>query len=286
MPEKPRTAEGYRGGHVELVKATCLYVATKLGDLIDDVVVVGGLAPTLLIDASGLPEGAEAHVGTMDLDVGLKLAILSEERYRVLSARLREAGFTQDQTEEGRPTRQRWRIAGAGTAPVTMDFLIQPSLKSDRGGALRDIEKDFAAVIAPGLGLAFRDRVLVALEGRTILGESARRDMWVCGPGAFVVLKGLAFHMRGENKDAYDLYYLVRNYGNGVGEVVRALRPLLGDADANTALDYIRGDFIRHDATGPVRVASFLHGQPDDATQADVVAFMRALLDGVALPEE
>ncbi len=29
-----------------LVKATCLYLATKLGDLTDEIVIVGGLAPS------------------------------------------------------------------------------------------------------------------------------------------------------------------------------------------------------------------------------------------------
>jgi hypothetical protein len=55
MPEKPSTADGYRSEQVELVRATCLYVATKLGDLMDDLVVVGGLVPSLLIDPEGLP---------------------------------------------------------------------------------------------------------------------------------------------------------------------------------------------------------------------------------------
>ena len=27
----------------------------------------------------------------------------------------------------------------------------------------------------------------------SILGEKTRRDIWVCGPGAFVILKALAF---------------------------------------------------------------------------------------------
>jgi hypothetical protein len=34
---------------------------------------------------------------------------------------------------------------------VTVDFLIPPSLDTDKGGDLRHIEKDFAAVITPGL---------------------------------------------------------------------------------------------------------------------------------------
>lgn len=44
--------------------------------------------------------------------------------------------------------------------------------------------------------------------------------MWVSGPGAFVVLKGLAFRLRGENKDAYDLVYVLLEYGNGLDDVV------------------------------------------------------------------
>ncbi len=32
MPPKPRTAAGYKPAQVAHVRATCLYVATKLGD--------------------------------------------------------------------------------------------------------------------------------------------------------------------------------------------------------------------------------------------------------------
>jgi hypothetical protein len=279
MADKPTRASEYRSEQVELVRSTCLYVATKLGDLMDDVVVVGGLVPSLLIDQGALPEGASAHVGTMDLDVGLKLALLDQGRYRTLTSRLRDAGFTQDQTDEGRPTRQRWRVTGIGS--VTVDFLIPPSLATDQGGKLRDIESDFAAIIAPGLKLAFHDRRRIRLEGRTIFGEKAAREVWICGPGAFVVLKALAFLGRGENKDAYDLYYLVRNFGAGVEDVAASLQSLLGDDEAKRALQVLRDDFLDHDGVGPRRVAEFLHGGPDDETQADVVGFVAALLDVV-----
>jgi hypothetical protein len=277
MADKPRRASEYKSEQVDLVRATCLYVATKLGDLINEVVVVGGLVPSLLIDQGTLLEGMSAHVGTMDLDVGLKLALLDEGRYRTLTERLRDAGFTQDQTEEGRATRQRWRVTGHGS--VTVDFLIPPSSATDQGGKLRNIEKDFAAVIAPGLKLAFQDRRRVRLEGKTIFGEKATREVWVCGPGAFIVLKALAFLGRGENKDAYDLYYLVRNFGEGVVDVAECLRPLLGDSETQQALRVLRDDFLDSDGVGPRRVAEFLQGGPDAEIQADVVGFVKLLLD-------
>ena len=279
MPDKPTTAAGYRSEHLSLVRATCLYVATKLGDLMDDLVVVGGLAPSLLIDQDNLAEGAETHVGTMNLDVGLTVALLDQGRYRALTERLRHAGFSQDENEQGNPTRQRWKIEQ--TEKVTVDFLIQPTLADDRGGKLRDIEADFAAIIAPGLQLAFQDRRLVTLAGKTIIGEDAVRDVWVCGPGAFVVLKALAFDLRGENKDAYDLFYMVRNYGAGVGDIVACLEPLLGDPDATKALAVLKRDFVTHNGVGARRVAEFLVGAADDTIQADVAGFVGGLLRAI-----
>jgi hypothetical protein len=277
MAEKPATAAGYRGEHVALVRAACLYVATKLGDLMNDLVVVGGLVPSLLIDQGALAEGADAHVGTMDLDVGLAVALLEQGRYRSLTERLRQAGFSQDVNEEGNPTRQRWKNVRAGE--VTVDFLIPPTLPGDTGGRIRNIEPDFAAVIVPGLHLAFQDRRRVTLSGPTIMGEAATREVWVCGPGAYIILKALAFGSRGENKDAYDLFYVVRNFGFGVEDIAACLRPLLADRAASEAIAILRRDFLDHNGVGPRRVGEFLTGEPDDAIQADVVGFIRLLLE-------
>ena len=94
---------------------------------------------------------------------------------------------------------------------------------------IKYIEHDFAAVITPGLRLAFLDRQEILLSGETIFGEKAQRPIWVSGPGAFVVLRALAFRMRGENKDAYDLYYHIRNYGTGAHQIADAMKKVLGD---------------------------------------------------------
>lgn len=276
MPDKPDTAAGYRPEQTEAVRATCLYVATKLGDLLNETVVVGGLVPSLLVDQQALPPEVPPHLGTMDLDVGLTLGILDGERYRTLTQALRRAGFEPDTNEQGQITRQRWR-AEAGSS-VTVDFLIPPSEEEDEGGRLRHIEEDFAAVITPGLQLAFKDRRKVRLSGRTLAGEQATRDVWVCGPGAYVVLKALAFELRGENKDAYDLFYVLRNFREGPDEVASAFGELRSHPEAARALGILRRDFLAHDAVGPRRVSLFLEGRPDDEVQADVVGYVERFL--------
>ncbi len=273
MPEKPTTASGYAPNQVARVKSTCLYLATKLGDLMDELVVVGGLVPSLLIDQETLPENVTAHVGTLDLDLGLAFALVGEQRYHAVAERLRAAGFQMDKNEDGQPTRQRWFISEPA---VTVDFLIEPDDNAEaQAGRLFPLTRDWAAIIAPGLHLAFSNNQLVTMDGRTIVGETARRTVRVCGVGAFVVLKALAFHIRGENKDAYDLFYLLRNYGRGVSDVVGELRPLLLDASAVRALEYLRADFRNSESIGPRRVAEFLFGRPDADMQADALGFVR-----------
>jgi len=278
MAEKPSYASEYRPDQVILVHQTCLYVATKLGDLLDELVVVGGLVPSLLIPKKSLSPDVDLHIGTMDLDLGLTLGLLDGKRYENFTERLRRAGFGPDTNEEGNPTFQRWKMELSGDTKVTIDFVIPPSLVDDVGGKLRNIEKDFAAVITPGLQLAFRDRQKITIQGKTILGGKASREIWVCGPGAFVVLKALAFGIRAENKDSYDLYYMIRNYGNGVEDVYKCLVPLLDDQDSQKGLEILKRDFSDLDKVGPLAVAKFLYRDRNDDLQAEVVGFVDELL--------
>ena len=77
MPENPRYDE-YTPEHLAQVLKACRHVSRVLGSLMEDVVVVGGLAPYLLIDVpSGTTDDPDLghHVGTMDVDLGLSLAV-------------------------------------------------------------------------------------------------------------------------------------------------------------------------------------------------------------------
>jgi hypothetical protein len=273
MTDKPDTAAGYSREDVSRVKATCLYAATKLGDLMDETVVIGGLVPSLLVDQEHLPRARDPHVGTVDLDMGLALGLVKSQRYHELAERLRRAGFAPDRSESGKLTRQRWGIGAGegGQKKVTLDFLIPPRRANEKGGTLRNLEKDFAAVITPGLQLAFLTRKKVRLTGKTLYGEDASRDVWVCGVGAYVVLKLLAFDNRGENKDAYDLYYILRNYGEGPGDVAKEILPILRDHVSERALEILKRDFLNERGTGPGRVVKFLGATAGANIRADVV---------------
>lgn len=57
-------------------------------------------------------------------------------------------------------------------------------------------------------------------------------------------MKALAFRSRGENKDAYDIAYLLRNFGGGPRDVAARVSEFLFDA---------RHDETEADAWGAVR---------------------------------
>jgi hypothetical protein len=272
---KPPDQSGYPVQATDNVRQAALYLATKLGDLLDEVVVVGGLVPTLLIPPSSLAEGQSPHVGTLDLDLGLGLGLLNHGRYRAVAERLKGAGFLPDVNENGNPTRQRWRIE-EGNRRVVVDFLVHTD--SENGGQLQNFEQDFAAIQTPGLNLAFEDRVSVPLTGTTLRGEVAARELLVCGPGAFMVLKALALRKRGENKDAYDLDFVLRNFGRGIDDVADRLRPLLSHPIARKAMSFLKEDFASIDAIGPRRVAQFLGDPDNDDLRADAASSVAELL--------
>jgi hypothetical protein len=277
ISREPRVAADYAPGCSTIIRQTCLEVATRLGDFRDEMRVVGGLVPSLIIDQSNRAPGVDEHIGTIDLDLGLSIVVLDDHLYEQIAKRLHEAGFSPDVNPAGNPTAQRWRSAHG----VTIDFLIPPTSAADKGGRLRNLDDEFAAIITPALDLAFQNWQSVTLrETLPSGGGIAERSIKVCGAAAFTVLKALAFDKRGKPKDAYDLFYVIRHHVDGVDQIATQIRGFGERADVKEAIAVLQRDFRLVDSIGPARVAEFL-GTPDPDLQADVAGFVRELLDAV-----
>jgi len=281
QPEKPRERSGYRPEETLQVESACLTVAVTLGALMDDLCIVGGLVPSLIIDREPdrREEVDETHPGTNDLDVGIAVALLDDSQYAEISHRLRQEGFEPDTNESGNPTLQRWKW---GDLKVTVDFLLPPVEGAEVGGRVLPLEGDFGVLIAPGLELAFEECEQVTIEGTTLKGEGATRTVPVCGPGAFVVLKAFAFADRGEPKDAFDLVYVIRRWPGGAKAIADRLeRHVKRHPDVvREALALLVRDFGSPDLIGPLRVAEFEGATEDrrDEVAADAHGYVDDLI--------
>lgn len=276
MSDKPTTADGYPPDLGAEAVQMCLYVATILGDQLDDIVVVGGLVPYLIVDQA---KADEQHVGTGDLDLGFSIGVLSEKKYREVSARLRARGFEPARNDDGKPQRQRWHIPGKR---ITVDFLIGPVEGGPAPGKPQNLERDFAAIVMEALPLAFVDTLLVSLDGITTANERASKSVRVCGPAGFVAMKAFAVDGRGENKDAYDLVYLLRNYGEVAVTPVAERFHLIADRPvAQKALEFLERHFASPRHFGPKRYAAFLRQPDNEALWQDAFGAVRAFLKAV-----
>lgn len=94
-------------------------------------------------------------------------------------------------------------------------------------------------------------------------------------------MKAIAFRLRGENKDAYDLTYSLR-FGPGIEEVARRLTLMRDEAEVREALGYLREDFATVQSVGPRRSSEFLFDARDEDAEADAWGVVQDLL--VRLP--
>jgi len=274
---KPRHRSGYSREETLQVESLCLTLVATLGAYIDDLCIVGGLVPSLLIDRDPAADRSadDLHPGTNDLDVGLAVAILDQRRYAMLRERLVQEGFHPKENEEGNAVRQTWQLENL---KVTIDFLIPPTPELRQEGRLQNLQPDFAALVTNGLQFAFQERVEVEVDGHTLAGERLKRMVPVCGPASFVVLKALAFADRVEPKDAFDLVYVLSHFPGSPASVVEKLAErAVEDAElVGFTLGKLANDFAELDSIGPRRAAEFGNGISDflDDETADAHGFV------------
>lgn len=118
-------------------------------------------------------------------------------------------------------------------------------------------------------------------------GGPNRVEIAVCSIPALLAMKGHALQNRLKQKDAYDIYYCIRNYPGGPDALAEACRPLLEHASAARGYGFIVEKFDGVDGYGPDRVRRFvqdtnaLGNRTADQWQQDafgqVDAWLRAL---------
>ena len=141
------------------------------------------------------------------------------------------------------------------------------------------MESDFAAIVTPALPLAFRDVLRVEVDDITTADERAQREVNVSGPAAFVIMKAHALWLRGENKDAYDLVYMLRSYGSDpIADVADRFAIIMDAPEALAALVFLAEDFETEEHLGPRRYAEFLGDAGHAERRAEAFGAVREFL--------
>jgi hypothetical protein len=236
----------YTAAAVEAARSVLIELTHILGEYRDDMVLVGGWIPELLI-----PQSQERHVGSMDVDLALNHKELTEAGYRMIGGILRQHGYVPDQQQ---PFIIRKNVRGQ---TVQVDFLA-----GDYGGTSKSRRTQKVLDLQPrkarGCDLAFQiEPVRVAVKGKLPDGAEDEVLLQVASVVPFLVMKGMALEDRRKPKDAYDLYFILHNYPGGVEAVVGAFKPHLKLALVKEGLKKIAEKFATLDHVGPKDVAEF-----------------------------
>ena len=249
---EPQYASDYDDRTTVAVKSVLVEIGQILGSYRGKFAVIGGAVPWLLLGAADMP-----HIGTLDVDLSLDAEALGDGEYAQLVESLLRRGYHR---REHLPRFQLVRTVSArddgDDIDVRVDFLMPRDATIARNAP--PLVANFAVQRADGADL---------IDGDMPDGGGNRVQIAVASIPALLAMKGYAIANRHKQKDAYDIYYSIRNFPDGIDALVAATRPgylHLGEVPphfepttARTGYLHISGKFRRLDDFGPTSVRQF-----------------------------
>lgn len=286
MTDELRSATQYDDRTSAAVRSVLVEIGQTLGSYRGKFAVIGGAVPWLLLKDSEMK-----HVGTADIDLSLDAEALAEDaEYAGLVESLHKQGYTPG---EDLKNFQMMRSVdpGDGGAPITIvvDFLRPYDAVIEKNQP--PLTTDFATQRAFGADLATRFYEMVAVEGTMPNGGVNCVMIAVASIPALLAMKGHALDGRDKPKDAYDVYFSIRNFPGGIDALAAACRPLLSEQSAIEGYGKIASKFRGFDDFGPTSVRRFVEGsdiledRSPEEWQQDALGQVQAWLAAIGMGE-
>ena len=282
-PPEAQSAADYDDRTTAAVKSVLIEIGQILGSFRGKFAVIGGAVPWLLLDNEEMP-----HVGSIDVDLSLNAEALGDGEYAALVDSLKRHGYEQ------RATLRRFQLmrrVPAWDSGQPIDIIVDFLMPRDA-----DIIKNTPALVAgfavqraDGADLALRFYQLVAVEGPMPDGGINRVEIAVCSIPALLAMKGHALRGRLKQKDAYDVYYSIRNYPGGIDKLAEQSRPVLKEESGERGYRVIAEKFETVESFGPACVRRFvqethiLDGRTPEQWQQDAFGQVDAWLRAIGL---
>jgi hypothetical protein len=252
IKQDPQSAADYDDRTTAAVRSVLLEIGQILGSFRGKFAVIGGAVPWLLLNNEEMP-----HVGTLDVDLGLDAESLGDGEYASLIEALMKHGYgKRDDLKRFQLLRKIDPRDGGGPVDVIVDFLMPRNVEVTKHDP--PLIENFAVQRADGADLATQFSELVAIEGAMPAGGTNRIEIAVCTIPALLAMKGYALQGRHKQKDAYDIYYCVRNYEGGTEALANDCRPLLNHPSALAGYRHIDAKFAAGNGYGPTSVRHFV----------------------------
>jgi hypothetical protein len=271
------TRRNYTTEAVQAAYSVLIELIHLLGEYKDDMVLIGGWIPEVL-----LPHVSAPHVGSMDVDIALNHQKINEERYKMILDLLQSRGY-----QQGDQPFIFYRTVKVGDKEINVEVdLLAGEYEGTSKSHRHQKVQGMRARKARGCDLVFEMSKEIQIEGTLPNGAHDVVTVRVASIVPFFVMKGMAMETRIKEKDAYDIYYSLLNYPGGIDALAEEFKPHLHLGLVKEGLQKIAGKFSSERAFGPKSVADF-EGTDDpeeqERIQRDAYERVNALLGKLGL---
>ncbi|MHC9540736.1 MAG: nucleotidyl transferase AbiEii/AbiGii toxin family protein [Vulcanimicrobiota bacterium] len=242
---------------IAAARSVLLEVSHVLGEYRDNIVVIGGWVPRLIV--------SNDHLGSLDVDLALDHRNISDECYCSMQELLLARGYFQ---KEGDQPFRFYRSVTIDEKEIIVELDLLAGEYEGTGQSRRHQNvQNIKLRKARGSDLAFELYEEVIISGILPGGGEDSTTIHVASIVSFLVMKGMALHDRLKEKDAWDIYFCIRHFPGGMDALVHKMLPHRKNKLVQEGLSKIKNKFSSVNAVGPKFVADF-EGITDEAERA------------------
>ncbi len=242
------TRRDYSDELVEAAHSVLIELMHLLGEYRDNIVLIGGWVPEILLSGQGKP-----HIGSIDVDLALNHQKISKDGYKMIQELLLNRGYRQG--KQPFIFHRSVKLKGK-EIQVQVDLLSGEYEGTSKGHRHQKIQ-DIQARKVRGCDLAFEMYREVNIKGELPGGGKDSVTIRVASLVPFLVMKGMALDERLKEKDAWDIYYCMLNYPGGIDALAEEFRPHIPHGLVQEGLKKIAKHFAAENNLGPKFVVDF-----------------------------
>ncbi len=272
--------QDYERDAVQAAQSVMLELARILGEYKNDIAIIGGWVPYLLLGENG-----KQHIGSTDVDIALNHLNLQEIGYKTISQLLTARGYVIGSQPF---IFYRTLQVGGRELRVQVDLLAgeyEGTGASRRTQSVQDVKPRKAR----GCDLVFEMNEKILIKGVLPDGGIDSAEIQVASIVPFLVMKGIAMSDRLKEKDAWDIYFCLCNYPGGLEALASAFLPYLKHGLVIEGLQKIAEKFASSEHVGAIHVAQFeqiLDEEERAIRQQDAYQRVSALLEQLGIITE
>lgn len=244
------TKSDYTSEEVEICLSVMVELLTVIGKLRDYMVLVGGWVPYFL-----LQDKQQEHTGSIDIDLALDFNHISDTSYKTILELLDERDY-----KEGK---QPFIFNRTVKSEKGIEYTIQVDFMSGEYGGTGKSHRtqrvqNVRARKARGCDLAFESNFPINISKKMPDGSRNEVTIKVADVIPFIVMKGMALDDRYKEKDAYDIYFILSHYPDGIKGLAKKFETMKTNKLVLEGLNKIKSKFKAIDSPGPIWVVNFL----------------------------